>query len=279
MKQISWPWYNRPARDGELTMTPSPSSRCGWIAALLTVFLTGCGDLLEGDLAASLVQLVASTEDNFRKSRSISVIVEPANLTLYEKLLPEAFAMPEHPLVSINVVDQLEVGPWPLTPYQLGSVSLRCSYEGEEGWHPLTMPETKWVAVWTGRTMGFPKYVAEEIHLSPEGEGWVGEVRHSDELRLRLAFVPDANAPIPRWERNGWSTGGPTLNLRPPGEGPEVKVVRGAEGAPDSSDVKPGRVRIDLGASEPFAGLLPAGHEATGVLELWQGGRSLAPEG
>jgi hypothetical protein len=38
-------------------------------------------------------------------------------------------------------------------------------------------------------------------------------------------------------------------------------------------------VRIDLGAAEPFAGLLPAGHEAPGTLVLWQGGSSLAPEG
>jgi hypothetical protein len=140
------------------------------------------------------------------------------------------------------------------------------------------MPETKWVAVWTGRTMGFPKYVADEIHLSPEGEGWLGEVRHAGELRLRLAFTPAANAPVPRWKRARWSTGGPTFNLRPPSRGPEVKIVRTAEGAADSSEVERGRVRIELGAAEPFAGLVRAGHEATGELVLWQGGRSLAPE-
>jgi hypothetical protein len=251
----------------------------GWLALIFAFCLTGCADLLEGDLAAGLVQLVASSEDNFRKSRSLSVIVEPADLALYRELLPPAFSMPKHPLVSINVVDQLEVGPWPLTPYQLGSVSLRCAYEGEEGWHPITMPETKWVAVWTGRTMGFPKYVADEIHLSPEAEGWVGEVRHAGELRLRLAFAPDANAASPLWKKRGWPTGGPTLNLRPPGEGPEVKVVRGAEGAPGSSQQESGHVLIDLGAVEPFAGLLPAGYQAPGTLVLWQGGRSLAPEG
>jgi hypothetical protein len=254
------------------------SLRCASLAAIFAVCLTGCADLLEGDLAAGLVQLVASTEDNFRKSRSVSVIVEPADLGLYRELLPAPFSMPERPLVSINVVDQLEVGPWPLTPYQLGSVSLRCSYEGEEGWHPITMPETKWVAVWTGRTMGFPKYVADEIHLSPEGEGWVGEVTHAGELRLRLAFASDANAALPRWKKMGWSTDGPTLNLRPPSEGPAVKVVRGAEGAPGSSEEETGYVRIDLGATEPFAGLLPAGHQAPGVVVLWQGGSSLAPE-
>ena len=260
-------------------MIPARAQRCGWIAAILALCVTGCADLLEGDLAAGLVQWVASTEDNFRKSRSVSVIVEPADLALYRKLLPVPFTMPEHPLVSINVVDQLEVGPWPLTPYQLGSVSLRCAHEGEEGWHPITMPETKWVAVWTGRTMGFPKYVADEIHLSPEETGWVGEVRHADELRLRLAFVPDASATDPRWKREGWSTGGPTLNLRPPGEGPEVKVVRSAEGAPGRSEEKPGYVRIELGADEAFADLIPAGYQVPGVLVRWQGGSSLAPEG
>jgi hypothetical protein len=225
-------------------MTLSTSHRCGWLAAIFALGLTGCSDLLEGDLAAALVQLGASTEDNFRKSRSVSVTVEPADLALYRELLPEVFAMPEHPLVTINVVDQLEVGPWPLTPYQLASVSLRCVYEGEEGWHPITMPETKWVAVWTGRTMGFPKYVADEIHLSPEGEGWLGEVRHAGELRLRLAFTPAANAPVPRWKRARWSTGGPTFNLRPPSRGPEVKIVRTAEGAADSSEVERRRVRM-----------------------------------
>ncbi len=55
--------------------------------------------------------------------------------------------------------------------------------------------------------------------------------------------------------------------------------MRGAEGAPGSSEEEPGYVRIDLGAAEPFAGLIPAGYEAPGVLVLWQGGRSLAPEG
>jgi hypothetical protein len=206
------------------------------------------------------------------------VTVEPTDLALYRKLLPESFAMPQHPLVSVNVTDQLEVGPWPLTPYQLGAVSLRCAYDGEEGWHPITMPENKWVAVWTGRTMGFPKYVADEIHLSPDGESWVGEVRHQGELRLRLTFSSQARAPIPRWKRERWPTGGPTFNLRPPSEGPEVKVVRSVEGAAGSSEAQTGRVRIELGVDQPFSGLLPAGHEATGSLVLWEGGSSLAPE-
>ena len=129
------------------------------LAPLLLPLLTlyGCSRLLEGDFAAWMVQRSASQEENFRQSRSIGAMLEPVDLDLYRSLLPEVFGLPEHPLVRINVVDQIEVGPWPLTPYQLGDVALRCSYEGEEGWHVITMPENKWVAVWTGRTMGFPK--------------------------------------------------------------------------------------------------------------------------
>jgi hypothetical protein len=55
--------------------------------------------------------------------------------------------------------------------------------------------------------------------------------------------------------------------------------VREAEGAPGSSQQETGHVRIDLGAAEPFAGLLPAGIQTPDALVLWQGGSSLAPEG
>ena len=55
--------------------------------------------------------------------------------------------------------------------------------------------------------------------------------------------------------------------------------MREAEGAPGSSQQETGHVRIDLGAAEPFAGLLPAGYQAPGTLVLWQGGSSPAPEG
>lgn len=256
---------------------PALGARSLLCALALWPMLLGCG-VLEGDLAAGVVQLVASTEANFRKSRALSALVEPADLQLYRSLLPEGFEMPRHPMLSFAVVDQLEVGPWPLTPYQLGAVSLRCRFQGEEGWHPVTMPENAWVAVWTGRTMGFPKYLADEIRLSASGEAWVGVVRHEGEARLRLEFVPAESAAVPAWEREGWAMDGPTFNLRPPGEGPEVRVVRSAQEDPGDSELTRGLVRITIGPGEPWSGLLPPGSEAPGVLSLWEGGRSLAPE-
>jgi len=245
--------------------------------ALLLVLAPGCG-LAEGDLAARLVQWVSSGEPNFRKSRSVSVVVQPVDLALYRELLPSVFAMPEHPLVSLAVADQLEVGPWPLTPYQLGAVRLRCAHEGREGWHPLTMPENAWVAIWTGRSLGFPKYRADEIRLARDGDGWTGIVRDEGELRLRLEFLPTEVPPEPLWRQLGWDTGGPTFNLRPPREGPEVQVVGGNEEREGRSEVLHGLVRIEIGPERPWAGLVPPGREAPGTLVLWEGGRSLAPE-
>jgi len=244
--------------------------------ALLLASL-GCG-VMEGDLAGWIVQRVASTQDNFRHSRSLGVLMEPADLELYRTLLPDVFEMPAHPLVSFAIVDQLEVGPWPLTPYQLGSVSLRCVHRGEEGWHPITMPENDWIAIWSGRTMGFPKYRADHIALESRGEGWYGEVSDDGEVRLALTFAPDRDEQ-PAWQAAGWDVGGPTFNLMPPGEGPEVRVIRSASGdGPAESDVQPGWVSVEIGPSRPWAGVVSRATDAAGAFVELRGGRSLAPD-
>jgi hypothetical protein len=250
--------------------------RHGAATALLLASL-GCG-VMEGDVAGWLVQVVASTQDNFRHSRSVSVLLEPADLDLYRALLPDSFGMPTHPLVSFAIVDQLEVGPWPLTPYQLGNVNLRCVYQGEEGWHPITMPENQRVAIWSGRTMGFPKYMADHIALEQRGEGWYGEVRDDGEVRLALTFAPDPEA-LPDWQAANWEVGGPTFNLMPPGKGPEVRVIRSAPGKGQAeSVVQPGWVRVEIGPSRPWAGVVSRATHGAGFQVEHRGGSSLAPD-
>ena len=77
-------------------MTHSSLLLRGSITVLLVLGLPACGDLLEGDLAADVVQRVASTEDNFRKSRSVQVLVEASDLALYRELLSEQFCLECH---------------------------------------------------------------------------------------------------------------------------------------------------------------------------------------
>ncbi len=102
---------------------------------------------LEGRAAAWLVRSAAGKKDTFREFRTLRVIAEPTDLELYRSLLPADLESVKKPLVSISVTHAIDVGPWPLAPYQLSNVSLRGAWQGEEGWHPITMPENSWMPV------------------------------------------------------------------------------------------------------------------------------------
>lgn len=248
-------------------------------AAFLPVCFFGCASVLEGEAAQGLMMSVARTQDNFMADQKIAVYAEPDDLDVYRELLPGQFDMPEHPMLVFVLVDFMEVGPWPLTRYQEGNISLRASYQGEEGWHTIFLPVNKWVAMWAGRTMGYPKYIADEITLEPEGEGWRGEVISDGTSRLLLEFSPGEVKVAPVWEREEWDLGGPSFNLRPPGKGPDVEVVRWSEGVEPEIELTPGYVRVTIGSAEPGAGLLTPGKVLPGVFVVKKsGGGSLTPE-
>ncbi len=221
----------------------------------------------EGPVAQKIMLAIASTENNFRASRSIGAMAEPEDLELYRELLPTQFDMPELPLVWVSIVDNIEVGPWPLTRYQLGFISLHCTYQGEDGFHVLTMPENKWVPVWAGRTMGYPKYLADNVSLARDGDRWRGEVVKKGELRLALEFSPDKTEP-PAWVKQGLHPEqGPIFNLNPPRKGPRVQVVRTVvpEGTDPSQEVIEGTIVATIGTAEPSAGLLRPGASLYGT--------------
>ena len=102
----------------------------------------------------------------------------PKDPSLYRKLLPEPFGVPGQPVVTIFVADYIRVFPWPLSRYQEWSVLLKSEWKGEEGWYSVTMPVTKWVAMFGGRYLGFPKYIADEITLAKSGETRAATSKH-----------------------------------------------------------------------------------------------------
>jgi hypothetical protein len=223
--------------------------------------------LLEGPIAQRIMLAVASTEDNFRASQSIGAMAAPQDIALYRRLLPAQFDMPETPLVWVSIIDNTEVGPWPLTPYQLGFISLCCAHRGEEGFHPLTMPENKWVPIWAGRTMGYPKYMADRISLERAGNGWRGEVVRKGVSRILLEFSPEKTEP-PDWVKQGKHPElGPIFNLNPPAKGPRVQIVRTVvpKGSEPSQEIVEGTIIATIGATEPSAGLLKPGARLYGT--------------
>lgn len=247
-------------------------------ALCIALFAAGCARVLESDLSAALVQAVAGTEDNFRESYRINAYFLPDDLELYEQLLPEQFGMPEHPLVQVIMLDQVDVGPWPLTPYKEGSVNLRVRYGDEEGWYITLLPVSKWVAMYAGRTMGYNKYLADEVTFEEKDGGWISEVYHKDALRLSAEFTPGEWPSPPVWLEQGWDLGGPVFNLMPPGQGPEVIRVESSNSAPEEVEAVEGTVKVMIGRGEPWYGLIADGAESPGQFLHVTGSRSLKPE-
>jgi acetoacetate decarboxylase len=232
----------------------------------------GCATIMEGDTAQKVLTGGVDEKGNFIADQKIMTLAQPDDLALYRKLLPAQFDIPTHPLVGLVVVDYVEVRPWPLTRYQEGYIVLRASYRGEEGWHCIFMPVTKRVAMWGGRSMGFPKYLADKITLDPNGDGWRGEVIHGGTSRLLLTFTPGEVKEEPVYLREKWDLGGPVFQLRPPAKGPAVQVVRSSELGKPEIKTTYGYVTVTIGAAEPGAGLVKPGTTLPGVFIKKTGG-------
>ena len=216
---------------------------------------------------------------NFISDQKIATFAQPDDIDLYRRLLPPQFDMPKHPLVGLVVVDYTKVRPWPFTRYQEGYIVLRASYNSEEGWHCIFMPVTKRVAMWGGRRMGFPKYIADRITLAPDGEGWRGEVFHEGTSRLLLTFTPGEVKDEPVYLKEKWELGGPVFQLTPPAKGPQVKVVKSTEMGKPEMKTSYGFVAVTIGESEPSAGLVKPGTVLPGMFEIKTGGSGvLKPE-
>ena len=78
----------------------------------------------------------------FREFRGITTHIQPADLSIYRALLPQAFGLPELPIVTIFIADYYKLDAWPLIRYGEWAVLLKCSFGSEEGWYPVTMPVT-----------------------------------------------------------------------------------------------------------------------------------------
>lgn len=232
--------------------------------------------VFESSASAWFVRTVASTSDSFKESYAIKALIEPTDLKLYRALLPERLDLPKHPLLQVVMVHQVDVGPWPLTPYKEGAVSLRGAYRGEEGWYLPALPVSTWVACFAGRTMGYPKYVADSVVVDQKDGRWRTEIVHEGASRLRMSFVPGAWDEPPVWTREGWPTEGPTFNLEPTGIGPEIRAVESAHRLKPRYEETPGMATIEIGKDEPWARLFPPGAVTVqATLVHYKGGRKL----
>jgi len=239
------------------------------VAASLT--LTGCGDEGATREAGPTVAPTVETSQpspmppqtrqwSFRGQRGITVAFPPADLALYRSLIPAPFEMPDTPLVAVAVVYYFDVT-LPLTPYREGYVVLQCKYQGRTGWYVLTMPVDDETANAGGRSLGFPKYVADEIDLA-EGDGvWNGRVVYQGRSVMQVTFTPQAGSkPV---TNSSSEPGAPVFLLVPPGEGPQVNEVNNDLVGERRTATTSGSATVAADPGESWAGLLPAGGVAT----------------
>lgn len=187
---------------------------------------------------------------SFLGQRGITTAFPPADLGLYRSLLPESFDMPDEPLVAVSVVDYYDVT-LPLVPYREGFVALQCEYQGRTGWHVLTMPVDDETSSIGGRSIGFPKYVADEITLEEQRGGWIGRVVHEGRTVMEITFIAQGNAePATEGESPV------VFQLLPPGQGPEIYEVSTVTSGERRTVTTSGLATVRADAGEPWAGLL-----------------------
>jgi len=215
----------------------------------------------------------------YREFNGINAFLEPADRSLYAKLLPKPFEMPQQPMVNIFAADYVVVKPWPLTRYQEWAVLLKCTWDGQEGWYVVTMPVTRWLANWGGRRLGFPKYITDAITLTQQGECWTAQGMYKGVVEIRMEFQPGLARPLAPWEEDIFANPsffkGDAFQLVPPGQGPRAQRVRLTHVVPPQWSPEVGMVRIVAGEGQVWAGLLPGGVVFLGTYNHFRGGGNL----
>jgi hypothetical protein len=240
----------------------------------------------------------------FREIHGISMTMEPPDSEIYRSLLPAPLAMPTEPIISIYVASFDRAGgmpPFQWRPFLEGAIRLRCAYEGEEGWFFKTIPVTSRMSALTGRSLGFPKYIADTITLSIAPERSAGEVKHKSTVRLRVEFTPAPAreltleeqrvlgeggrfwdfylSPFPYGRFSIWSPriwrgiGDDEHAVLQPGERSVLLKISPREVVPSTWRIlQTGTVQIAVNAGDPWASLIQPGRSAPAIVFHWEGG-------
>jgi len=219
--------------------------------------------------------LYARSGGQFRHLVGLTTHYAPPDPAAYRRYLPAALGLPLRPVVKVFLIDYREVSPWPLRRYQEWSLLLRAVHRGSEGWYPVTMPVTTWVARQGGHHLGFPKYVTPSIGLVETGTFARGHAVAPGRMEVTMDFRAGAQPPAPGVERRFLDAASiipdDLLVLKPVGKGPDVSRVRFEDVAPSSWERTPGTVTIRGDAG----GLIPQGVALAASLHRYRGGMNL----
>ncbi len=219
----------------------------------------------------------------YREFEGLAAHFEPKDLSLYQKLLPRPFVLPERPVVTVFFADYQRVTRWPIPNYryQEWAVLLKSVWKGEEGWYFPAIAVTGWLAMVLGRYLGFPKHIAE-ISLSKMGETRLGTSRYQGLEEISLEYCPGLSRPLVPWEQelidNPSFFKGDGHLLVPPARGPRAQKIVLRHIIPPRWSPEPGMIRVRVHPAQPWAGLVPEAGEFPGTYNHFIGGMNLIAE-
>jgi hypothetical protein len=219
----------------------------------------------------------------------LSAYFIPSDTTLYRSLLPKLLNIPSKPEVFVKITD-FEQTKLPLTPYLVAHVQILAEYKGLQGWYTLTMPESEWIPVEMGKTIGYPKYVCDSIKFERNKNGWKAEMINTGDIDLYLSldYVEDNSQAnwfermtgkyplslirklMPPFKEKPWFLIMP-LKSKYPGE--SELILKGdplISGIPNVSE-NFGKVRIYLKTNQPWGALFQEEFLARGIFMNFAG--------
>jgi hypothetical protein len=233
---------------------------------------------LPSPLRRMLEWLVYARRDGqFHELTALAATYEPPSAAAYRHCLPAVLAVPQRPLIMAIVIDYLRVAPWPFSRYREATLLLASSHRGHEGWFPLIMPVTTWLARQGGHHLGFPKFITPSIELVDDGHEVRGTATGEcgGPFALDMRFTPGLPRPLHDWEER--IVADPALFqrpfhvLKPAGVGPAAAEVWFDHRKPPTWEARTGSVVL-RGHEED---LIPPGTPVLGRLHRFRGGMNL----
>jgi len=199
-------------------------------------------------------------------THGLFTVLEPADLELYRSYISEPLSMPEKPEVSVILVDYHRGNP--VTRYQEGWIMVKAKAPtGKEGWLSVSVPVPTLLMCYMGIAWGIPKYVADEMTVTPAK----AEVKYEGEVRLSLELTPGAVVDEEDLKKRGMFGMDNAFTFHPKKDGGTCLINwfgRGGDGSRAGVvEWQTGMVKVYVRPQDPWAGLIPAGSSTSGIYQ------------
>ena len=215
----------------------------------------GSGRTVPDDTVDSMVAAGIGTSGIF-------TVVEPADLDLYRSYMYSPLSMPDKPEVAAILVDYNHTGN-PITRYQEGFISVKAKRpDGKEAWLVVSMPVPNLLMCYMGVAWGLPKYVCDEMTVTPTRAEAIyeGEVRFS--LEMALASLDEDDDAL---QKRIAIAMGNALTFHPTKGGTCLINWYGrGRGGARLAEWQTGMVKVYVRPQDRWAGLIPANSETPG---------------